>query len=212
MPKLVYFNVQGRGQAARYMLTHAGVEFEDHRISFEDWGAAKQNKTYGEATGLPVYIGDDGVMRNQQNAILQYLGEKHGRAPANDEEHYEMLWYYETDADNAAKKEAMPALFREEAPPEAIDLYIEGATKFIQALNTRWADGREHAAGASITCADYSLLVKWTGVWGNPNGKNPAVRERMAGVVESAVNVKRVLDNIKAPLQECINNLPVTTL
>ena len=64
MPKLVYFNLQGRAQAIRYLLAYKGVEFEDVRMEFEEWGAAKAAGTYGEGAQLPVWVDDDGAIHN----------------------------------------------------------------------------------------------------------------------------------------------------
>ena len=50
MPKLVYFNLQGRVQSARYLLGYKGVEFEDIRLTSEEWGPTKAAGTYGAGT------------------------------------------------------------------------------------------------------------------------------------------------------------------
>ena len=48
MPQIVYYDIQGRAQALRYVLAAAGVEFEDKRLTGEEWAAEKANNTYGE--------------------------------------------------------------------------------------------------------------------------------------------------------------------
>ena len=47
MPKLVYFDLQGRAQAIRYLLKSHNHPFEDVRHSFPAWGEAKAAGTYG---------------------------------------------------------------------------------------------------------------------------------------------------------------------
>ena len=42
--KLTYFNTEGRGEAIRLIFKHANIEFDDHRISFETFGAMKENR------------------------------------------------------------------------------------------------------------------------------------------------------------------------
>ena len=42
--KLIYFNLKGRAELARLILAQAGVEYEDCRISKEDWLALKPSK------------------------------------------------------------------------------------------------------------------------------------------------------------------------
>ena len=49
MPKLIYFPVQGRAQAIRYLLASKNVQFEDARIDGATWGPIKAAKTYGDA-------------------------------------------------------------------------------------------------------------------------------------------------------------------
>ena len=39
--KLTYFDVRGLGEPIRWVLTLAGIPFEETRISFADWPALK---------------------------------------------------------------------------------------------------------------------------------------------------------------------------
>ena len=41
--KLYYFDRYARAEAIRMMLTKAGMEFEDNRVSKEDWAEMKGN-------------------------------------------------------------------------------------------------------------------------------------------------------------------------
>lgn len=42
--KLSYFNFTGLGEPARFILSYAGIDFEDNRISVEDWPQYKPRK------------------------------------------------------------------------------------------------------------------------------------------------------------------------
>lgn len=42
--KLVYFNLQARGEPVRLILAAAGQKYEDVRISFEDWPKEKPSE------------------------------------------------------------------------------------------------------------------------------------------------------------------------
>ena len=73
MPKLrfTYFDMKGgRGQVARLLLDLADLEYEDVRISFQDFIAAKARYPYG---ALPILQVDD-VLIAQCNGINRYLG------------------------------------------------------------------------------------------------------------------------------------------
>lgn len=39
--KLTYFNITGLGEPIRYLLSYGGVDFEDKRVSFDEWPALK---------------------------------------------------------------------------------------------------------------------------------------------------------------------------
>ena len=47
---LTYFNVRGRGEPTRLLFKAAGVEFEDRRLTFEEWGKEKEQLKSGESS------------------------------------------------------------------------------------------------------------------------------------------------------------------
>jgi len=49
---LTYFGVYARAEPIRMLLNHARVDFEDRRISFEEWGALKSQMPAGQ---IPVW-------------------------------------------------------------------------------------------------------------------------------------------------------------
>ena len=113
MPKLVYFNLMGRAQPIRFLLAHKGIQFEDVRLSFEEWNAAKAAGTYTAVGGsLPSFITDDGVKYNQGRAILEMLAMQNGVYPTTPKELYEYNWYFETLKDHE-KPELFPVVFKE---------------------------------------------------------------------------------------------------
>ena len=54
---LYYFQLHGRGCAARALLTHSGTQFEDKQISFADWGALKPTMPGGQLPCLELADG-----------------------------------------------------------------------------------------------------------------------------------------------------------
>nr|WEU39144.1 glutathione S-transferase [Saccharina japonica] len=72
-PVFNYFGIPARGEATRVALSVAGVEFEDKRMSFEEFGAS-------EFKTVPVYQ-MDGTDYTQSTALLRYAGKLGGTYP-----------------------------------------------------------------------------------------------------------------------------------
>ena len=98
----------------------------------------------------------------------------------------------------------MPAIFTEGADQAIIDAFIENWSAFYDKVEARWADNRAHVAGANITFVDYYLLSGYTSIATNPNLRNPAVGAGIKAKVESCPNIMRVINNIKAQLEDTV--------
>eukprot|EP00904_Undaria_pinnatifida_P011733 jgi/Undpi1/7690/HiC_scaffold_23.g10163.m1 len=72
-PVLNYFGIPARGEATRVALAVAGVDFEDKRMSFAEFGAS-------EFKTVPVYQ-MDGTDYTQSTALLRYAGKLGGLYP-----------------------------------------------------------------------------------------------------------------------------------
>jgi len=78
--KLTYFDFDGgRGEPVRIAFHAAGIKFEDHRISFKDFGEVRKSARFN---ALPV-LEIDGKQVTQSNAMLRYLGKQGGLYPEN---------------------------------------------------------------------------------------------------------------------------------
>ena len=100
MPILVYFNLGGRAEPIRLLLNHAKVEFEDVRLSFEEFAELKAKGKFPSGQ-VPIYCLPDGRELNQSNAILRALGTQHGYYGSSFDEVYQIDWFLETNADIA---------------------------------------------------------------------------------------------------------------
>lgn len=79
--KLTYFDFPGgRGEPIRIVFHAAGIEFDDHRISFEEFMKSREGMRFNCAPVLHV----DGVEVTQSNAMLRYVGKKAGLYPEDD--------------------------------------------------------------------------------------------------------------------------------
>jgi glutathione S-transferase len=81
-PKLTYFDAPvSRGEECRLALHLAGVDFEDVRLQREQWAALKPQTPFG---GLPLLEIPGKPVLAQSNAILVFIGRKHGLHPKDD--------------------------------------------------------------------------------------------------------------------------------
>lgn len=79
--KLTYFDFDGgRGEPIRIAFHVAGVDFEDHRISFDEFMKIRGDMRFTCAPELEV----DGVTVTQSNSMLRYVGKMAGLYPEDD--------------------------------------------------------------------------------------------------------------------------------
>ena len=79
--KLTYFDFDGgRGEPIRITFHAAGVEFEDHRISFEEFMKVRSEMRFTCAPELEI----DDVTVTQSNSMLRYVGKIAGLYPEDD--------------------------------------------------------------------------------------------------------------------------------
>ena len=123
-PRLIYFDAPvSRGEECRLALHLAGIDFEDVRVSHDEWAALKGQAPYG---ALPVLELPGQPPLAQTNAILVLIGRRHGIHPSDDFEaaqHEGMMQHVEDlrasvgptirmpDAEKKAVREALVANF-----------------------------------------------------------------------------------------------------
>lgn len=126
-PRLVYFDFAGsRGEECRIALHLAGIDFEDVRIPTAEWPALKPKTPFGS---LPILEIPGKPPLAQSNAILVFIGRRHGLHPTDDFEaaRHEALMNYVEDlrhtvgptlriADEAQKRAAREELARDYLP------------------------------------------------------------------------------------------------
>lgn len=79
--KLTYFDIDGgRAEPIRIAFHAAGIDFEDDRISFADFGEMRR---YTRFSSVPV-LEMDGAAVTQSNAIARYVGKMAGLYPEDD--------------------------------------------------------------------------------------------------------------------------------
>uniref|UniRef100_A0A1B6C8Z8 glutathione transferase n=1 Tax=Clastoptera arizonana TaxID=38151 RepID=A0A1B6C8Z8_9HEMI len=78
--KLTYFDGRGLAEPIRYLLMFSGEDFEDNRLSMEEWPKYKSSTPFGKLPTLEI----DGNVFTQSGAIYRYLGKKGNLAGNND--------------------------------------------------------------------------------------------------------------------------------
>jgi len=78
--KLTYFNLKGRAELARLIMAQASVQYEDRRISKEEWLSVKPVTPLGQLPILEV----EGQTIAQSFTIARYLARQHGLAGNTD--------------------------------------------------------------------------------------------------------------------------------
>ena len=83
---LTYFDVRGRGEPIRLLLSYAGVPFEDRGISADVWPTEKAAAPLGQLPYLTAH--HDGTAQEipQTMAILRHLAREHGLDGKNEGE------------------------------------------------------------------------------------------------------------------------------
>ncbi len=79
--KLTYFDFDGgRAEPIRIAFHAAGIDFEDNRISFPEFGEMRQSTRFNSVPVLEI----DGAEVTQSNALSRYVGKMAGLYPDDD--------------------------------------------------------------------------------------------------------------------------------
>ena len=154
-----------------------------------------------------MYMDEEGRKLTQATAILQYLAAIHGVVASDPLEIYENTWYFETEHDAKSKNGQGTAIFKADATDEEIETTVRLKGEFLELLDKRWSDGREHVTGQELTSADFAVLSYYTSCVVNPGLRVPAVREGLTAKVESLPHYMRVVNNIKTLCQSAVDAL-----
>jgi len=154
--KFTYFDLLGKGELIRLLLTKGGVDFEDDRVSFADWGNIKPTTTFGQ---LPMMTWD-GLEMAQSHAIVRYVAKKVGLAGKTDEdflqadmilEHTNDIWKDMPGLRFAAPdvKQAKAEEFLKNTWPK----FMDAAEKMLKMRGGEWY------AGNQLTFADFAMYM-----------------------------------------------------
>ncbi|OQV21543.1 putative Hematopoietic prostaglandin D synthase [Hypsibius exemplaris] len=159
--KLVYFDLRGLAETARYIFAYAAVEYEDYRVKREEWPYQKDATPFRT---LP-YLEVDGDVIGQSNAICRFLAHRFNLAGHDDlqQARVDALVDYVNDVrtggligwireEDKEQKEKLKAEFFN----KTVDVYLATFEKHLKAN----VDGnREYFVGNAPTWADFHIAI-----------------------------------------------------
>ncbi len=156
-PKLTYFDFHGgRGEPVRLALSIGGIEFEDHRISFQEFGQLRAEFPFLAAPVLEI----DGKRLTQSNAMLRYFAPQAGLWPSDP-----MLAYRCDEVlgavEDATHKYTQTFGLEGDALKAAREALVEGTVRpYLRSFDRVVAetDG-PYVCGAQLSVADLKLFA-----------------------------------------------------
>ncbi len=156
--KLTYFDFDGgRGEPVRIAFHHGGIEFEDERISFEEFLKVRESTRFNSVPTMEI----DGNVVTQTNAMLRYVGKKVGLYPDDELQAYYCDEPMEAVEDMLHRIVATFGLEGEQLKKAREELAAGWLTTFIVGLDellTR--GGGEYFADNRLTVADLKVFVQ----------------------------------------------------
>ena len=170
--KLTYFDFDGgRGEPIRIALHAAGIEFEDERLSFEQFGKMRHGTPFN---ALPV-LNIDGADVTQTNSLLRYVGKMADLYPMDSLQALycdEVMGAFEDVNHHVGRTLFLPGdelrLAREKLVDGWLTIFIKGLDKLLV------RGGGKYFADNQLTVADLKAFVQ--------------VRSLRAGVLDHVPN------------------------
>ena len=154
--ELTYFDIDGgRAEPIRIAFHAAGIEFEDKRLSFPEFGEMRSSTRFN---ALPVLEIDDAAV-TQSNALSRYVGKMANLYPEDD------LQALYCDEALGVVEDALHAIvptfgLEGEALRAAREKLADGwLTTYVRGLGELLARGGDYFAENRLTIADLKVLV-----------------------------------------------------
>lgn len=155
--KLSYFDFDGgRGEPVRIAFHAAKIDFEDDRLSFQEFGAMRQSTRFNSVPVLEI----DGAQVTQTNAVLRYLGKLGGLYPNDDKQALycdEVMGAVENLSHHIGATMGLQGEELREAREKLVDGWLTVFLRGMDGLLTR--GGGKYFADNRLTVADLKVLV-----------------------------------------------------
>lgn len=201
--KLYYFDIYGRAESIRFLLSHAKVEYENVNAGPIMADLKKDKLEFGQ---VPMLETADGKHFVQSWAILRYLGRTYGYYP-NDAE---LAWKIDSTID--AVEDYVVAYFKynfesnEEKKAVFKEAWLKNLPMWVSAIEKRLeANGGKYIAGDKITIADFALAYVGFGLL--LNEANPHYAESLPFIKDQEV-LKKYANGLKEDLAAHLTTRP----
>ncbi|CAH8651317.1 unnamed protein product [Schistosoma intercalatum] len=159
--KVIYFNGRGRAESIRMTLVAAGVNYEDERISFQDWPKIKPTIPGGRLPAVKITDNHGHVKWMVESlAIARYMAKKHHMMGGTEEEYYnvEKLIGEAEDLEHEYYKTLMKP---EEEKQKIIKEILNGKVPVLLDIicESLKASTGKLAVGDKVTLADLVLIA-----------------------------------------------------
>jgi glutathione S-transferase len=201
--KLYYFDIYGRAESIRFLLSHAKVEYENVNAGPIMADLKKDKLEFGQ---VPLLETADGHSFVQSWAILRYLGRTYGYYPNE----AELAWKIDSTIDAVEDYLAAYFKFNFESNEEKKAIFKENWLKnmpiWVSAIEKRLeANGGKYIAGDKITIADFALgAVAFNLLL---NEANPHYAETMPFIKDHEV-LKKYANGLKEDLGAHLSTRP----
>lgn len=157
--KLLYFNSRGRAEPIRMIFAHCDVDFEDKRLTPDEWKEMKPSIPFNQLPALEV---DGKVIVGQSMAIARYVARENGLAGKNNLDAAVADMYVDCTSDLIMK--CIPMFYEKDEEKKAeikaklaSETLPEFAAKFEKSLKD---NGGKFFVGDELTYAD--ICVAYT--------------------------------------------------
>ncbi|XP_037032187.1 glutathione S-transferase-like [Bradysia coprophila] len=183
--KLSYFNVGAIAEPIRLLFAYGGVDYEDIRVSHEEWTVLKPTMPMGQMPVLEV----DGKRVHQSVSIAQYVAKRVNLSGANDWENLLIDAAVDTINDFRAKIVAVQ-YERDEAVKEKkmVTLNAKTIPFYLTKLDDIAKENNGHLALGKLTWADFYFV-------GIIDYLNYMVK---LNLLDAYPNLKAVVDNVSS--------------
>jgi len=210
--RLHYFNIKGRAELSRMLLTLAGVEFEDVRYAFEpakttgpDFEPLKTSGKlpFGQVPALEIIRGGQSTFIAQSHSIERYISGLFGFLGTSPEESGLIDSICEGFGDVYQAYSTANRKKNEDKGVALNEFYTSTFPKWLAFFNNfvQKNEDRPHLVGASLSYADVAFFGL-TEAFENPQAVNEQIEK-----FPSLVNVR---ENVRGLLSDYISKRPNT--